>query len=222
MLHSMEAATGHQVSPPPQDRAATRAFFAARAAGWEDRYPDDGPAFAAAVAALGPPSGGVVLDAACGSGRALPFLRTAVGDAGTVLGLDITPEMLEEATRRGRRSLASLVLGDVDRLPLPDASIDAVLGAGLLPHLGDPASGLCELARVTRAGGRLGLFHPIGRVALAARHGRSPSSDDVRAEAAIRHLLRDTGWDTDLVDDGQDRYLVIATRQRGVLRRPPD
>jgi len=208
----MEEAPGHQVSPPPHDRAATRAFFAARAAGWEDRYPDDGPAFAAAVAALGLPSGGTVLDAACGSGRALPFLRTAVGDTGTVLGIDITPEMLGEATRRGRRGVGSLVLGDVDRLPLPAASVDAVLGAGVLPHLGDPAGGLGELARVTKPGGRLALFHPIGRAALAARHGHSPDTDDVRAESAIRQLLSETGWDTDLVDDGQDRYLVIATR----------
>jgi SAM-dependent methyltransferase len=221
MLHGMGTPTGDQGSPSA-DRAAIQAFFATRAAGWEDRFPDDGPAFAAAVAALGPPGGGVVLDAACGSGRALPFLRMAVGDTGTVVGLDITPEMLQEATRRGRRSQAVLVLGDVDRLPLPDASIDAVLGAGLLPHLNDPMNALRELARVTRAGGRLGLFHPIGRVALAARHGHSPSSDDIRAEGAIRRLLDATGWDTDLVDDSQDRYLVVATRRHGVLRQPAD
>jgi SAM-dependent methyltransferase len=196
------------------DRAAIRGFFGARAARWEERFPDDGPAFAAAVVALGPPNGGIALDAGCGTGRALPELRRAVGPAGTVIGLDITPEMLEEAGRRGRTAIATLVLGDVGRLPLPDSSVDAVLGAGLLPHLGHVTAGLSELARVTREPGRLALFHPIGRAALAARHGRQPDPEDVRAEPAIRTLLQKTGWQADLVDDGADRYLVVATRRR--------
>ncbi len=111
--------------------------------------------------------------------------------------------------------MATLVLADVGQLPLPAGSVDAVLGAGLLPHLTEPAAGLAELARVTRPGGRLALFHPIGRVALAARHGHTPDIDDIRRETAIRELLAQAGWQTDEVDDGKDRYLVIATRLRG-------
>lgn len=112
--------------PVRPDLAATRAFFGPRAAGWEGRFPDDGPAYATAVAELKPPRGGVALDAACGTGRALSFLRRAVGPRGTVVGLDVTLEMLAEAVRRGRSSEASLVLGDVGRLPLADASVDAI------------------------------------------------------------------------------------------------
>ena len=196
-----------------RDLAAVREFFAARAAGWEDRFPGDEPRFAAAVEALGLPAGGVVLDAACGTGRALPLLRRAVGDAGTVVGLDVTPEMLAEATRLGRRAAGSLVLADVGRLPLADRSVGAVLAAGMLPHLEGPAGGLAELARVTRPGGRLALFHPIGRAALAARHGHQPDPGDVRADPAIRVLLGSTGWEAETVDDGADRYLVVARRK---------
>lgn len=195
-----------------RDLAATRGFFAARAAGWEERFPDDGPAFEAAVAELAPPAGGVALDAACGTGRALPLLRRAVGPAGTVVGVDVTAEMLGEATRLGRRAVADLVLGDVGRLALADRSVDAVLAAGMLPHVNGPAGGLAELARVTRPGGRLALFHPIGRAALAARHGREPDPGDVRADPAVRALLKGAGWDPELVDDGRDRYLVVARR----------
>jgi SAM-dependent methyltransferase len=193
--------------------ADIRAFFAPRAAGWDEKFPDDGPAFAAAVEALDPPAGGIALDAGCGTGRALPALRRAVGPAGTVIGLDITPEMLTEAGRRDRRSVASLVLGDVCRLPLPDGCVDAILGAGLLPHLGQAPAGLAELARVTRPQGRLALFHPIGRVALAARHGGRPDPDDVRAERNIRKLLTEAGWRVEMVDDAADRYLVIGTNR---------
>ncbi len=208
----MDATTEPGRAQRVAELTATREFFAARAARWEERFPDDGPAFAAAVEALAPPVGGKALDAACGTGRALPFLRHAVGPGGTVIGVDLTAEMLTETGRRGRRALADVVLGDVNRLPLRDGVVDAVFAAGLIPHLGDPAGGLAELARVTGAGGRLVLFHPIGRVVLAARHGRTPDAGDIRAEPAIRAILAEAGWQTELVDDGDDRYLVVAVR----------
>lgn len=195
-----------------RDLAAVREFFAVRAAGWEDRFGGDGPKFAAAVAALAPPPGGVALDAACGTGRALPLLRRAVGDAGTVLGVDVTTEMLAEATRLRRREMGILVLADVGRLPLAGRSVDAVLAAGMLPHLDGPAGGLAELARVTRPGGRLALFHPIGRSALAARHGHEPDPDDIRAAPAVEALLISAGWEAEMIDDSTERYLVVARR----------
>jgi SAM-dependent methyltransferase len=89
--------------PPGTDITGTRAFFGPRAAGWETRFPDDGPGYARAVAELAPSPGGAVLDVACGTGRALPALRAAVGPGGTVLGLDLTVEMLAEAGAAGQR-----------------------------------------------------------------------------------------------------------------------
>src|SRR5262249_45016484 len=74
--------------------AETRAFFAVRASTWDDKFGDDKPAYAAAVAEVGVPIGGAAIDLGCGTGRALPALREAVGPAGTVLGLDATDEML--------------------------------------------------------------------------------------------------------------------------------
>ncbi|WAL63443.1 class I SAM-dependent methyltransferase [Amycolatopsis cynarae] len=197
---------------PATDIEATRAFFGPRAAGWEDRFPDDVPGYRRAVAELGPPPGGAVADVACGTGRALPELRAAVGEGGTVLGIDLTAEMLAEATRLGRRESAVLVLADAMRLPLATGSLDAVFAAGLLTHLPDPLRGLAELARVARAGARLAVFHPIGRAALAARRGHALRPDDIRAEPHIRSALASTGWRCDSVDDGPDRYLALATR----------
>ena len=155
-----------------------------------------------------------MLDAGCGTGRAVPALRAAVGPDGTVVAVDATPEMLAEAARRGRGGPGGggLVLADGLRLPLPAASVDAVLAAGYLPHLPDPVAGLAELGRVTRPGGRLALFHPIGRRALAARHGGEPSTEDPRDPSRLPGLLRSTGWDPGPVDDGDDRYLALATR----------
>ncbi|MGW2066007.1 methyltransferase domain-containing protein [Streptomyces sp. AM2-3-1] len=187
-------------------------FFAARAAGWDARFPDDAPAYAAAVEALGLRPGDAVLDAGCGTGRALPALRDAVGPQGTVLGADLTPAMLQAAVRAGRDRNGRLLLADVARLPLRNASLDAVFGAGLISHLSHPGPDLAELARVVRPGGQLALFHPIGRAALAARHGRRITDDDLRAEPNLRPLLAHSGWQLDSYTDEDARFLVLAVR----------
>ncbi|MFF3851188.1 class I SAM-dependent methyltransferase [Streptomyces sp. NPDC002328] len=195
------------------DHTHVREFFTARAADWDRRFPDDGPAYAAAVAELGLREGERVLDAGCGTGRALTPLRAAVGPSGAVVGADLTPAMLEAAVRAGRHRDGRLLLADVSALPLRSASLDAVFGAGLVSHLARPAEDLRELARVVRPGGTLALFHPIGRAALAARHGRQITPDDLRAESNLRALLAGSGWRMTSYVDEDSRFLALAVRE---------
>ncbi|MET9881707.1 methyltransferase domain-containing protein [Streptomyces sp. NPDC006430] len=196
-----------------EDHTHVQDFFGARAADWDRKFPEDGPAFATAVAEFGLRPGDRVLDAGCGTGRALPALRAAVGPTGTVLGADLTPQMLAAAQRSGRDAEGTLLLADVARLPLRDRALDAVFAAGLIAHLPDPAANLSELARVVRPGGRLALFHPIGRAALAARHGRALTPDDLRAEHNLRPLLTGSGWEMISYADEDARFLVLAVRR---------
>ncbi|MER7177638.1 class I SAM-dependent methyltransferase [Streptomyces mesophilus] len=198
------------MSNDPRD---VQEFFTARAADWDSRFPDDGPAYAQGVAAIGLRSGDKVLDAGCGTGRALPVLRAAVGREGTVLGADLTPAMLRQALRAGRDADGGLLLADVARLPLRDGALDAVFGAGLISHLPEPAANLRELARVVRPGGHLALFHPIGRRALAARHGRQVTPDDLRAEPNLRPMLAGSGWRMISYVDEDVQFLALAVRE---------
>ncbi|QES39939.1 SAM-dependent methyltransferase [Streptomyces venezuelae] len=195
------------------DHTQVQEFFTARAADWDTRFPDDGPAYRAAIAELALSPGSAVLDAGCGTGRALLALRDAVGPTGAVLGADLTPAMLEAATRAGRDPAGQLLLADVTRLPVRTQSLDAVFGAGLISHLPDPAENLRELRRVVRPGGLLALFHPIGRAALAARQGRQITPDDLRAEANLGPLLAASGWLMTSYVDEDARFLALAVRQ---------
>ncbi|MGW0831403.1 class I SAM-dependent methyltransferase [Streptomyces prunicolor] len=195
------------------DHTHVQEFFGARAADWDSRFPDDGPAYAAAVTELGLRAGDRVLDAGCGTGRALPPLRAAVGRSGVVVGADLTPAMLEAAVRAGRGRDGRLLLADVAALPLRSESLDAVFAAGLIAHLPQPEENLRELARVVRPGGSLALFHPIGRAALAARQGRRITPDDLRAEPNLRPLLAGSGWRMTSYTDEDTHFLALAVRE---------
>lgn len=104
-------------------------------------------------ARVGP--GGRVVDVCTGTGQTLAEVRRRLGPGGVAVGVDFTPEMLARAT--GLR-----VLGDALRLPLPDASFDAAVSAFALRDVADQRMLVREMARVTRAGGRVAILE-IGR-----------------------------------------------------------
>ena len=96
----------------------------------------------------------VVLDVATGPGGVAAALRRATG--ARIVGLDLTPEMLQKAASRFRNARdVSLVQGSGSRLPFPDASFDAVSFTYLLRYVPDPAGTLAEMTRVLRPGGTM-------------------------------------------------------------------
>jgi SAM-dependent methyltransferase len=124
-------------SPPASGQgyvAQTQAFFACRAATWDTKFGDDLPAYRAAVAEAGIRPGGVAIDVGCGTGRALPPLREAVGPGGSVIAVDLTPEMLAAARPKSSAARAALILADARLLPFAHASADAIFAAGLVNH----------------------------------------------------------------------------------------
>ena len=130
---------------------------AARAYGRVNRYPPFRLLryFVARRAAELMPQG-LAADLGCGPGllvvelaRRVPGLR--------VVGVDLSPEMLvqgaEHARAHGVEECVSFRLGDVERLPFDDGSLDLVLSTLSLHHWGDPLVSLNEIARVLRPGG---------------------------------------------------------------------
>lgn len=194
-------------------RSESRAFFAVRAATWDAKFGADLPAYAAAVAEAGLGPGGVAVDVGCGTGRAFPALREALGERGTIIGIDHTPEMIATSGSRARQYRAGLLLADARALPLADASTDAVFAAGLISHLPSAGTSLAELARISRPGGKLVIFHASGRVALAARYGRTLRPDEPLAEAVLRATTARTGWRLVSYHDAPHRFHAVAVRR---------
>jgi arsenite methyltransferase len=104
--------------------------------------------------------GAVVLDLGCGAGTDLLIAAQMTGPSGRVIGVDTTAAMLD----RARASADAMGLGNVDlyealieSMPLPDASVDAVISNGVIDLVADKEAVLDEIDRVLRPGGRLQL-----------------------------------------------------------------
>jgi ubiquinone/menaquinone biosynthesis C-methylase UbiE len=109
-----------------------------------------------AQAALG--VGQRVLDVACGTGLVTFRAAEAVGVEGSVLGIDLSDEMIA-AARVGARSRSNVEFRRMgaETLDLPDAEFDAVLCAFGLMYVPDPARAVREMRRVLKPGGRLAI-----------------------------------------------------------------
>src|SRR5918997_4405808 len=104
--------------------------------------------------------GGLFLDLGCSAGLYTRNLANSLGEAGNVVGIDISPSMLGEAARRSRKAGASpsFVRADAASLPFADASFSGAVCGGTLNELGDPARVLGETRRVLKPGARLAIM----------------------------------------------------------------
>jgi len=107
--------------------------------------------------ALGAQRGERVLDVACGTGLNFSHLRELVGEEGYVLGVDVTPAMLDIARQRiARRGWKNVEVREVDaaQLPFPDASFDKAICTFALSIIPDYVRAIEEARRVLVPGGR--------------------------------------------------------------------
>jgi ubiquinone/menaquinone biosynthesis C-methylase UbiE len=144
-----------------------------------DRFSDrfSGPLARRLLDAADVVSGDHVLDVGTGTGVvALPAAARVLPE-GTVLGIDISEEMLATARRKVARMLdpghVTFRVMDAAALTLPDASFDVVVSLFALHHLPDPGAALAQMHRVLVPGGRLavavGSGPPLLSTAAVAR-----------------------------------------------------
>jgi ubiquinone/menaquinone biosynthesis C-methylase UbiE len=103
-----------------------------------------------------------ILDAGCGTGEAMSWLQQAVGEQGTVIGIDLAAAHV--AAARAAAPLAQVRQGDLLTLTVPDSSLDLIWCVNTINHVKDPVSALSRLRPALRSGGRIA----VGQASLLA------------------------------------------------------
>ena len=102
--------------------------------------------------------GEVVVDLGSGGGLDVFLASKMVGPEGRAIGIDMTPAMIERARTNatsGGYTNVDFYLSTIDRIPLPDESVDCVISNCVLNLAPDKPAVFREIARVLKPGGRL-------------------------------------------------------------------
>lgn len=141
------------------------------------------------TALAGLQEGETVLDLGSGAGIDCFLAAARVGPEGRVIGVDMTPEMLEKARANAESDGYDNVefrLGEIEALPVPDASVDVVISNCVLNLSTDRARVLAEVFRVLRPGGRVMISDMVSDVPVPEVLG-----DDLDAVAGCLPTFRD-------------------------------
>ena len=95
-----------------------------------------------------------VLDIGCGPGFLCESIAAAVGPAGSVVGVDISPDLIALCERRSPPKCLAYAVGDATKIDMPDASFDAIVCTQVAEYVRDVDRVVSEAFRLLKPGGR--------------------------------------------------------------------
>lgn len=121
--------------------------------------------------------GEIVLDLGSGAGLDAFLAAKKVGPSGRVIGVDMTPEMVEKARANSEGySNVEFRLGEIEHLPLPDGSVDVIISNCVINLSPDKQQAYSEAYRVLRPGGRMLISDIVLEGELPAAVRKDPDS----------------------------------------------
>lgn len=165
-----------------------------------------------AFASLKP--GEVVVDLGCGGGLDVFLAAAKVGPGGKAIGIDMTPEMLKRARKNAAKGLNGQPITNVefhqatiDRLPLPDHSVDCVISNCVINLAPDKPAVFREIVRVLKPGGRLA----VSDIALKKPLPKEISEDVLAYVGCIGGAILIDDYRRQLIEAGFAAVEVIET-----------
>jgi ubiquinone/menaquinone biosynthesis C-methylase UbiE len=138
---------------------------------------------------------GTVVDVGCGPGYLVVLIAGEIPDA-QVIGVDISEEMIESATRLisnlGLSKQVAFRLGDSQRLPFENGEVDFVVSTLSLHHWSEPVQALWEIQRALKPGGQFLIFD-FRRDAPKLFYGLLKIAQEIVVPPALRRVNEPVG-----------------------------
>jgi SAM-dependent methyltransferase len=156
--------------------------------------------------------GEVVVDLGCGGGLDIFLASSKVGPEGRAIGIDMTPAMIERARKNAEKGGFTNVefhLASIDKLPVPNSSVDCVISNCVINLAPDKQAVLREIARVLKPGGRLA----VSDIALKKELPSEVSSDLLAYVGCVAGAILIDDYKRGLLEAGFAHAEIVDTKR---------
>lgn len=150
-----------------------------------------------------------ILDIACGTGTLFPFYFKR--DVASVVGIDISPEMVKIAKQKFPET--EIICGDAEEYQF-DKKFDIVMIYNAFPHFPNPEKLIKNLAELLKENGRISIAHSMSREEIQSRHQKRAANVSLELPTAevLAEILRPY-FNIDIIISDDEMYQVSGIKK---------